>query len=723
MKQVTQRPRDGRIEVLDVPPPVLRPEGVLVDVRASLLSAGTERSTLQVGRQGLLGKARARPDQARAVIDKARRDGVRSAADAVRTRLDRPTGLGYSAAGVVLEVGARVTDLAPGDRVACAGGGHAEHAEIDYVPSNLCARLPDGVSYVEAAFTTVGSVALHGVRQAEVGLGERTVVIGLGLVGQLTCQLLRAAGCRVAGVDVSRRAVDRALSRGVVDAGFVATDLRAAIPPAAAAADAVLITAATRSDDPVALAARLCRDRGRVVVVGDVGMVLPRAAYYEKELEVRLSRSYGPGRYDPLYEEKGLDYPIGYVRWTERRNMAAFVELLASGRIDVRTLVTDTLPVERAPEAYERLLASTESVLGVVLEYGPSTLSPPRQRGRERRAAAVAVQWRIDAPQVGLIGAGSFAQRMLIPALSDAGFALRSVASARGLSARTAADRFGFTRVATPDEVLEDPDDDLVVIATRHASHAALAEAALRRGKAVFVEKPPCLDADELQALRTARAFGGGPLTVGFNRRHAPLASAMRDHMRFGGGPIDLLHRVTAGPVVAGHWLDDPDEGGGRLVGEGCHFVDFALWLVGAAPVRVSCTPQPAPGEPLAGAQRFSIAVTFDDGSSAVVVYTTAGAPRLAKERVEAHAAGRSAILDDFRSLTLYAGSTRRRTGSRRRDKGHAAQMRQLRAELRGERPAVAPDPLTSMAVTLAALRSAESGAAVALDAEGSAGG
>ncbi len=530
MRQVTQRLRNGRIEVMDVPPPVLAPEGVLVDVRASLLSAGTERSTVETARRGLIGKARARPEQARQVIEKAKRDGVAATFDAVRTRLNAPSSLGYSSAGVVMAVGSLVSDLAVGDRVACAGAGYAVHAEVNYVPGNLCARLPDGVPFEAGAFGTVGSIALHGVRQAEVQLGERVAVIGLGLVGQLACRLLLAAGCDVIGIDMVPDLVERAVTAGA-SAGYLRSDLDPkALPPAAADCDAVIITAATSSDDPVVLAGALGRDRARVVVVGDVGMSVPRSSYYGKELDLRLSRSYGPGRYDRAYEERGLDYPIGYVRWTERRNLAAFVNLLAGSRLSVEDLITAQLPLDSAPEAYDRLLEGPQTPLGLVLTYEPSEngrVSPAPAPSRTRR-----LRIRGGSPAAGVIGAGSFSQRVLIPGLKSAGFSLSMVASASGVSASGAQQRFGFQRAVTPDEVLAASDLDAVCIASRHGSHADYAIAGLQNDRAVFVEKPPALDADQLGRLREAAA--GGVLQVGFNRRFAPLAIEMRDHVLSG---------------------------------------------------------------------------------------------------------------------------------------------------------------------------------------------
>jgi predicted dehydrogenase len=710
VRQVVQRLRDGRISVEDVPPPSLAAEGVLVEIRASLVSAGTERRKVETGRQSLIGKARARPDDVRAVIQKAKRDGVGETIQAVRARLDQPGALGYSAAGVVLAVGARVSDVVPGDRVACAGAGYAVHAEIDHVPGNLVVALPDDVGFVEGAFATVGSVALHAVRQADVRLGERVAVIGLGLVGQLAGQILRAAGCRVVGIDLSAELVARALADGAADAAYERKVLDGPeLPREAVSCDAVVVTAATASSDPVRLAARLCRDRGHVVIVGDVGMEIPREAYYEKELELRVSRSYGPGRYDRAYEERGLDYPIGYVRWTERRNMAAFLDLISAGKVKVQGLITERVPVERAPEAYDRLVAGNRSPLGIVLEYEPTSdtssfAGASAPRGVRPLASATAV---------GVIGAGSFATRILIPGLKRAGFELVSVASASGVSAKAAADRFGFRRAASVEEIMADEGTGLVAIAARHASHATLAARALRAGKGVYVEKPPCLTGAELDDLRAARAESGGLLAVGFNRRHAPLAVEFRELVHEPSAPIELLYRVNAGLLPADHWVNDLDEGGGRLLGEGCHFVDFACWVVGRSAERVACTLVADPGQPLAAAQSFSVTLGFPGGSLATILYGAHGAIGLRKEYVEAHSGGRSAVLDDFRSLTLYGLGRRRRRNARSQDKGHGRQFANLhRWAETGEDP-VEPDPLESMAVSLAALASAETGAAV----------
>jgi polar amino acid transport system substrate-binding protein len=442
-------------------------------------------------------------------------------------------------------------------------------------------------------------------------------------------------------------------------------------------------------------------------VVGDVGLELPRPPYYGKELELRLSRSYGPGRYDRDYEERGLDYPIGYVRWTERRNMRAFLDLVAGGKVNVSDLVTARVPIDEAPGAYDRLVSADTSPLGILLVY-PEAPAPASAPSRPQRAPVATAGRR-----VGVIGAGSFAQRILIPGLGRAGFSLEAVASATGLSARAAADRFDFERADTPDAVLADPGVDLVAIATRHSSHADLARAALEAGKAVFVEKPPCLDPSELDSLRAAQAAAGRPLLVGFNRRHSGLAEALRGHVRETPGPVELLYRINAGGLPDDHWLNDLDEGGGRLVGEGCHFVDFACWLVDALPERVVCLAGSEPGRPLAASQGFSVALQFGDGSRATIAYEASGSAGLPKERVEAHAGGRSAVLDDFRSLALLDERGRRRRCRDRSGKGHDRQFAYLARLLAGEETPTEPSGLDTMEVTFAARRSLETGSAV----------
>jgi predicted dehydrogenase/threonine dehydrogenase-like Zn-dependent dehydrogenase len=602
---------------------------------------------------------------------------------------------------VVLEAGTQVTELRPGDRVACGGGGYAVHAELNHVPVNLCVPLPDAVSFEAGSFATVGSIALHGVRQAEAKLGERVAVIGLGLVGQLTCRLLSAAGCAVVGIDVVGELCERARAAGV-DA-FRRGEIDRSDPPAAVRdCDAVIITAATGSDDPVQLAGALGRDRARVVIVGDVGMDLPRSTYYGKELDLRLSRSYGPGRYDREYEERGLDYPIGYVRWTERRNMRAVVDLLARERISVDDLVTSRFPIEHAADAYDRLLNDSTSPLGLVLVYPApeeDVVRPPAAPPTPRPRPAAN-------PRIGVVGAGSFSQRVMIPGLRDAGFELSAVASATGLSATAAKERFGFSETTTPDELLESEGLDVIAIASRHGSHAAYAIQALMRGRAVFVEKPPVLNMADLRTLRDVTSHGR--LQVGFNRRFAPLAIAMRGHLRVGQHPVELLYRIAAGRLAHDHWLNDLEDGGGRLLGEGCHFVDFACWLMGDLPEQVSAQVPESPNL-LAASPRFAITLTFANESIATILYGSESAPAVTKELVEAHSGGRSATLHDYRRLELSGPTGRPKTErDRGGDKGHRAQFVAFRKSLEGEGEILtSPSALDTMEVTLQALAAA----------------
>jgi predicted dehydrogenase len=461
-----------------------------------------------------------------------------------------------------------------------------------------------------------------------------------------------------------------------------------------------VITAATESDDPVRLAGALARDRARVVVLGDVGMELPRSSYYGKELELRLSRSYGPGRYDRAYEERGLDYPIGYVRWTERRNLSAFVGLLAGGQVVVDDLVTARTPIDEAAEAYDQLMNGDRSPLGLILTYEPTE---PGNGQPDTAATARPPRRHAATPAAGVIGAGSFSQRLLIPSLRDAGFELSAVASATGLTASSAVERFGFKRALTPDELLAAGDLDVVCVASRHGSHAAYAIRALERGLDVFCEKPPALHEGELEQLR--RAARGRVLQIGFNRRHAPLAIAMREHVVRGGHPVELVYRVAAGRLPADHWLNDPVDGGGRLLGEGCHFIDFACWFVGSLPTGVAAAVPDSP-VPVALEQRFTIALTFPGGSIATIFYGSEADPGVSKELVEGHSAGRSAILNDYKSLELRGAGRPRTIQDRHQDKGHRAQFVAFRRRLDGDSGG-RPDPLDTMATTLQALATA----------------
>lgn len=718
MKQVTHTQRRGGVQLQDVPAPVLRPGGLLVRTAYSVISAGTERAKVEVAQKGLLAKALARPDQVRQVLESARQIGLAATYQKVTSRLEAMSPLGYSSAGIVLAVGDDVRGFSPGDRVAC-GGASAAHAAIVYVPRNLCVHVAQAVGLDEAAFATVGAIALQGVRQAGPALGETVGVIGLGLLGLLTVQLLRSAGCRVVGVDPDdhRRALATRFGADPVFAPGSPDGERLTRQVCSGGLDAVIVTAASTSSEPVELAGRLSRDRGRVVIVGAVRIDVPRSPFYEKELEVRLSRSYGPGRYDPQYEEKGTDYPIGYVRWTEGRNMAAFLDLLAQCKLDIAPLITHRFPLEQAPDAYAMLTGGSESSLGVVLEYGvieapggvPVAPETVRVGDQPRPAGKVSL---------GLVGAGNFAQAMLLPQLRrHPDVFLRAVATAGGLAAASVADRAGFEiSAADPAALFGDPGIDLVMIASRHQSHAALAAASLRAGKAVFVEKPLALSADQLaevvtayeetsQRARVDQAVRPPFLMVGFNRRFQPMVHSLREFMAQGHEPLLVHYRVNAGYVPREHWTQDADEGGGRIVGEMCHFVDLVLHLVGQPPNHVYAQVLPDLGR--YNGDNVSAMIRFVDGSVATLIYAANGDRGLTKERIEIFGGGRAGVLEDFRKMTLAGGGRRhvRRSGP---DKGHRAELTALvDAVKRGKSSPVAfEQAVDSMNVTFAIERS-----------------
>jgi predicted dehydrogenase/threonine dehydrogenase-like Zn-dependent dehydrogenase len=702
MRQIARRLKDGSLDLLDVPDPAPGPGTVCVRVEASVLSAGTERATLDVASKGLVAKARARPDQARQVVERMRQDGVRSTVQLVRQKLEQLGPLGYSAAGVVVEVGPESRGLKPGDRVAIAGGGFASHAELDVVPSLLCAKVPDGVSPEDAAFATLGAVAMNGFRRADVQVGSTVAIIGLGLIGQLAVRIARAAGCRVLGVDLNPDLVE--LARGAGADAMVRSDVQRG-SRWEGSADAVLVCAATDSNDPALMAASLARERGRVVIVGDVRMELPRAPFYDKELELRLSRSYGPGRYDPNYELHGLDYPIGHVRWTEQRNMDAFLGLVADRKVAPSELVTHRFGFADAERAFE-LLQSGAPLVGVVLSYGQNGAAPrPRREKRTRRLA------RANGPRarVGLIGAGSFATGTLIGGLRAAGFDLIAVASASGLSAESARRQFGFESAhARADEVIERDDLDLIAIATRHDSHAELAARALETGRAVYVEKPLALDSEGLLRVREAQARSDAPLVVGFNRRFAPLAAELRALP----GPRLMAYRVNAGPLPSDHWTNDLARGGGRLKGEGCHFIDFLCDQAGSDPVAVSARGFGSrPDLPLGATDNFSVELSFADGSVGTLHYA-ADAPRgPGKERFETSSPGIYAELEDYRRGRIWRGGSKTRLGNGRQDKGFPSQFKFLAELARGRVEPPRPESLwLSCLATLAAARSLETG-------------
>lgn len=695
MKQVVQDIRSGETSVVDVPVPIPQSGCALVKTTASLVSAGTERMLVEFAIKSLVGKARSRPDLVSQTLDKARREGWLTTLSTVMNRLDQPIALGYSSAGRVVELGEGLQGYQTGQPVACAGGGYAVHAEYVNVPQNLLAPLPEELDLESAAFTTLGAIALHGFRLSQAALGENVAVIGLGLLGMLTIQIARAAGCRVLGVDIDPQRVQ--LGR---DLGFQAT-LREQAKEAGqgfthgSGFDVVIICADTPSSDPVELAGDLARQRAQVVAVGAVGQQLPRKVFYEKELFFVNSRSYGPGRYDPTYEQKGVDYPLGYVRWTEGRNMQAFIDLLASGKVEVKRLVTHRFPIEQAPQAY-RLITGKEKepFLGVLLIYpddqpleGLSTLRTVAIQPRVAQVNRVA-RTPADRIHLGMLGAGNFASTIMLPILRRMPeIELVGVVSASGMSAQFAARRYGFRFASSqPEQLLNDPAIDTLAIFTRHNLHTSQAMAGLKAGKHVFCEKPLAIDQDGLSEIEAVLGLLAQMQTenrvnnehipqfmVGFNRRFARLMIRLVKFLEGRSEPLFAHYRVNAGYLPPTHWLNDPLLGGGRLVGEGCHFIDTLTFLVGKPPCSVTANALLDSGH----YSEDNVLLTFDfpDGSLGTLAYLANGDKAFPKERLEVFCGGKVAVLDDFRVLELVQRGKRVRLRSRlRQDKGHYAE-------------------------------------------------
>jgi len=671
----------GEVRVLDVPAPVVRPGGVVVRTHYSVISVGTESAfTGGGGSESLLMKAIRNPALVRKVIDRVSSHGLQSTVELVLSRLSSDQATGYSCAGVVLEVGGGATGFLAGDRVACAGAGYANHAEVVFVPANLTAKVPDGLALDEAAFTTLGAIALQGVRRCAPTLGERVVVLGLGLLGQLTAQLLRANGCVVFGVDVRPDRVERARSLGLTD-GFAAgeRDFVAGIleRTEGRGADAVIVTAAGGDSNLLNRSFEACRRKGRVVLVGDVPIRIQRDRIYRKELDFLVSTSYGPGRYDAEYEEKGHDYPFGYVRWTEGRNMAEVLRLMASGALAVRPLIDAVHDVWKAPDAYASLPAEPRP-LGVVLAYGAAdAAAPPASRTHLTTRVSAA---RPGAIRVGVVGYGSYFRSALLPLLrARPDVELASVCGRNGLSVRGAVEKDGFQRGTTDyREMLADPDVDAVFIATRHDRHYPIACAAVEAGKAVFVEKPMTMTAAEGLDLVERVAREKALLTVGFNRRFSPHVVRLKEALAPIAGPKTMLYRVNAGPLPPDHWLLDPVEGGGRLLGEGVHFFDLLRHLAGAEIRDVAA----APGA--SARDEATVTLTFADGSVGTLVYATAGHSDAGKERLEVFVGGATFVLDEFRSLTAF-GAPMKPFHTRAVDKGQSGQLENFLLALRGK--------------------------------------
>jgi len=674
----------GEVRVVEVPEPVVRPGTVLVRTSHSLISAGTEGASIGSGgrRENIVIKAIRNPALVRKVVERVASHGLKSTVELVRARVSTEMPTGYSAAGVIAEVGEGITDLLVGDRVACAGAGYANHAGVNVVPRHLVARIPDQVSFEEAAFGTLGAIALQGVRRAGSGLGDRVAVLGLGLLGQITAQMLHAAGTVVIGVDVRADRVARATALGL-DHGFAVSerDFVAGVleRTGGLGADAVIVTAAGGDPGLLNKAFEATRRKGRVVLVGDVPIRILRDRIYKKEIDFLISTSYGPGRYDPEYEEKGHDYPFGYVRWTEGRNLEEVLRLIASGSLRVKPLIDATHPVEQAAAAYASL-ASDNPPIGSLLDYhlGAAPAAAAHAYVVKRASTAPA---RMAGLGVGVVGYGSYFRAMLLPLLKGhGGFRLAMACARSGLTVRAAVENDGFAKGTTDyRELVADPSVDVVYVATRHDLHYPIARAAVEASKAVFVEKPMTTSVADAHALVEAVAKSGTLLTVGFNRRFSPHAARLKELLRPIAAPKTLLYRVNAGALPPGHWLLDPVEGGGRLMGEGVHFFDLLRFLAGAEPVRVRSVSPPGKAR-----DEAVVAIEFADGSVGTLVYAGGGAPALGKERIEVLAGGASFVLEDFKALEIH-GLDKEGVRTRTIEKGQKEQLENFHRALRGE--------------------------------------
>jgi predicted dehydrogenase/threonine dehydrogenase-like Zn-dependent dehydrogenase len=706
MKQLLQNIKTGKPSVEEVPIPTPQAGQALVKVSASLVSAGTERMMAK----NIVDQARSRPDLVKQVIDKARREGISNTARSVFNRLDQPMAPGYSSAGTIVALGENMQGFKVGQRVACAGAGYASHAEYNLVPSNLLTPLPDNVDFESAAFTTLGAIALHGYRLAGPQLGENIAVIGMGLLGLLTAQIGVAAGCNVLGIDVDSSRITLASSlglravrrEGAVDASAAFTANRGF--------DAVIICADTTSNDPVELAAVIARDRAHVVATGAVGLTFPRKSYFEKEISFVNSRSYGPGRYDPNYEEHGNDYPIGFVRWTEGRNFESIVDLMAKGQLNVKPLITHRFDIADATQAYEVITGKTsEPFLGVLLTY---------PQVDEKQEASKTVQFNVQTLKrsnvvtLGVLGAGLFANSVLLPAIQKAGdIELVGIASSGGVHAGYAGKKFGF-RYATSedDQIINDPDINTVAILTRHNTHADLVVKTLQAGKHVFVEKPLAINSEQLTVISNQLMLTDHCLlTTGFNRRFSPLAQQLYAGYKNRAEPLYVHYRVNAGLIPLNHWTQDPAIGGGRIIGEGCHFVDFITCLVGAAPVNVTAHALPNNGK--YREDNVSMTFTFPDGSVGVVDYLANGDKSFPKERVEVFCGGQIAVLDDFVSLQTIKDGKKKETKSSQ-NKGWVDEWKVFAKAVReGNEPPIPYEQLIGVTkATFAAMESLKTG-------------
>jgi predicted dehydrogenase/threonine dehydrogenase-like Zn-dependent dehydrogenase len=682
VKQIIQSYKDGKIFLCDVPEPACKAGGLLVRNVASLISVGTEKLMIEMGQKSLLGKARARPDLVRQVWAKAKKEGFITVYKEAMSRLDEPIPLGYSSAGVVQEVGAGVNGFKTGDRVAVVGAGYASHAEFVWVPENLCALIPEGVDFEAAAFGMLGCIALHGVREAALTLGERAVVIGLGLLGLLSVQFLKAQGCRIIGVDLDRRKCESAKDLGA-DLALVPgeDDVAEAVDnfTGGMGADAVLIMSASKDNRPILLAESVARERARLVLVGVADLSLTRDAFWHKELIFSVSKAAGPGSIAPHYEAKGFDYPIAYVRWTEGRNLEAILDLIVQGRVRVDRLITHRFPIQDSLKAYDLILKNLEPYIGVILSYPQGEVAAAQISAPVRTVRLESNRLQPEtAPSqgLGLIGGGMFTKNILLPALKKiSGVPLIGVATTTGVTAQHIANKFRFAYASTDyQEILRDAAINRVMITTRHNLHGRLVHEALAAGKDVFVEKPLCLTEDEL--INIERIYDGSRfLMVGFNRRFAPLAQQVKAFLSGRTTPLVMVYRVNAGYIPGDSWVHDPEVGGGRLLGEVCHFVDFLLFMADSEPAQVSAKSITGAMGKYRRDDNLVLTLTFKDGSLGTIIYTAKGSKAFSRERFEVFCEDSVGVIEDFRRGELIQGGRNQRLKKLSMDMGYQAEM------------------------------------------------
>jgi predicted dehydrogenase/threonine dehydrogenase-like Zn-dependent dehydrogenase len=681
MNQLTQNLKTGKMELLEVPFPVLSNGMILIRNHFSLISAGTEASKVDTARKGYLAKAKAKPDQVKQVISSVRTEGLFSTYNKVMNKLDAPSPLGYSLAGQIIDMASDITDFNIGDLVAC-GGTSASHAEVIAVPKNLCVKLPENINLEFASYTTVASIAIQGIRQADLRLSESCAVIGLGLIGQLTIQILKAGGIKVAAIDIESKAVELAEKSGAdiaVTRNDVTLKNRISELSSGFGVDAVIITAGTSSLDPVELAGSLCRKKGKVVIVGAVPTGFSRPNYYKKELDLVMSCSYGPGRYDSNYEDKGVDYPIGYVRWTENRNMMAFIDLLSAGKINIKILTTHIFEFEDALKAYDMIMERSEPFVGILLKYNHEKVLSKSFINKDIPKTDA------NNPQIGFIGAGSFAQKYLLPNAQKYG-SLIAIMAASGYNTRNIVDKYKFKfGYSDAKDIVNQKEIDTVFIATRHNTHGQFVKLILESGKNIFVEKPLCLNEEELEEIRALYENSNSHLMVGYNRRFSPFIIKILDLL--GHETIKAINfRINVGKIAADHWTQDKEIGGGRIIGEVCHFVDLAMFIAGSKPVSLSAV---AMNDALSLNDTLCVSVKYANGSIANISYFANGSKELSKEHLEIFSNGVTAVIEDFKQLSIYG--KKKKKSNLIQNKGHAEEIKQFLEAVKNGTPTPIP--------------------------------